>query len=59
MLGFFPEDVYFGVVGDGFEGDVGSAFVDEPMTDIVGSWGTRLNAAGYLLFFGPSVRTVM
>ena len=51
LLPFLPDHVDLGVVGDGFEGDVGHALVHEPVADVVvgGHFGGRL--AGDLGFF--------
>jgi hypothetical protein len=37
-LEFLPDDVDFGVVGDGFESDVTDAFVNKALADVVVGW---------------------
>jgi hypothetical protein len=55
-LELVPDDVDLGVVGDGFEGDVGDAFVDEALADLVVSGADGDGLAGDFGFFGVPVR---
>ena len=49
---FVPDDVDLGVVGDGFEGDVRHALIDETVADVALHWlraGCRVGDFGFLL----------
>src|ERR1035438_764285 len=50
LLPFLPDDVYLSIAGDGFEGDVGDAFVNEAMANvIVGRLDGRHRAGDFCL----------
>jgi hypothetical protein len=51
LLEFFPDDVDFGVVGDGFQGDVRDPFVDEALADVAVSWGFGRHFVSDFRFF--------
>ena len=60
LLPFLPDDVDLGIVGDGLEGDVGHALIDEAQADIAMGGLVRRHRAGdlgfLLLAFGQSAR---
>ena len=58
LLGFLPDHVDLGVVGDGFQRDVRGALIDEAVADVVMRRRVRLDLAGDGLLFRPALAAV-
>ncbi len=58
LLEFFPDDVDFGVVGDGFQRDVRDALIDEALTEIAVHRHGGGNGASDLGFFELAVAAI-
>ena len=58
LLPALPDDVELGVVGDGLQGDVRNAFVDEPLSDIASRGALRRDGVGDLRLFALALWTV-
>ena len=58
FLELLPNDIDFGIVGDGLERDVGDALVDEALANVVVGGHFRVGLAGNLGFLGLAVAAV-
>jgi hypothetical protein len=57
-LRLFPDHVDLGIVGDGFQGDVRGALVDEALADVAVGGGVGLDLAGDFLFLRAALTAV-